>query len=512
MQRSKRILFAVLLLGLFGALSVSSASALVLSPLGGVEKPAEFEQPIYVTSAAADPERLFVVERPGRVVEFAAGAKRPYADLTGLVACCLSERGLLSIALAPDFATTGGFYAAYTGTPAAGGAEGDFHLDYFTPNGDAGAVSRSPILSFDHSAEPNHNGGQLQFGPDGRLYVSTGDGGGNGDPNGNGQSLDTLLGKILRIEPRPGQVPAYSAVGNPFAGTTPGRDEIWSYGLRNPWRFSFDRLTGNMVIADVGQKVREEVDVAVAPSAGTVGGAGANYGWNCREGLIAYTAPAPVCSTAGPFVEPVFDYPHDDPGDGGAHGCSITGGYVVRDESLGDLYGRYLYADFCIGEVRSLALPFGGVGAAIDRDEGLALPGRPTSFGEDSCGRLYVTSTDETVYRFVGDTPPACPVAPADAPPQVETGQRPDFRVAVRTRRRGRSGTFAVTVRLLPCRRGPDDSAQLRRGGRGMARKPLDGRCRARFSLRLERKATLRVLVDPAGDASSLRSRRLRLG
>jgi len=492
-----------------------SARAATLVPLGGAEDPIGFEQPIFLTSDPDDPERLFVVERKGRVVEFAAGAKRLYADLTGLVSCCLSERGLLSIALAPDFATTGAFYAAYTGKPAAGGAEGDFHLDHFTPNGGAGAVARSPILSFAHSAEPNHNGGQLQFGPDGRLYVSTGDGGGTGDAAGNAQSLDTLLGKILRIEPRPGQVPAYSSAGNPFSGDAAGRDEIWSYGLRNPWRFSFDRLTGDMVIADVGQRVREEVDVAVAPSAGTVGGAGANYGWNCREGLIAYTAPAPACAAAGPFVEPVFDYPHEDPGGGGAHGCSITGGYVARDESLGDLYGRYVYADFCVGEVRSLALPPGGVGAATDRDEGLALPGRPTSFGEDSCGRLYVMSTDESVYRFVGGSPPACPVAPVDvaAPPRLDSGgAKKDVRVAVRSRRRGRSATFTVMARLLPCRRGPDDSAQLRRGGRAIARKPLDRRCRARFTLRLDRRATLRVLVDPAGEASTLRSRRLLLG
>jgi hypothetical protein len=185
--------------------------------------------------------------------------------------------------------------------------------------------------------------------------MSLGDGGGTGDPFENGQDTEELLGKVLHIDPRPGQVPPYSIpAGNPFDGTA-GRDEIWAYGLRNPWRFSFDRATGDMVIADVGQSAREEIDVAASPAPGVVGGAGANYGWNCREGFIAYTNPAAACATASGFTEPVFDYPHSDPGGGAAYGCSIIGGYVVRDPGVPDLYGRYLSTDYCSQGIRSSA-------------------------------------------------------------------------------------------------------------------------------------------------------------
>ncbi|HUC07117.1 MAG TPA: PQQ-dependent sugar dehydrogenase, partial [Solirubrobacterales bacterium] len=216
------IWIAVLLVGVvsFGG----TARAATLEPVG------TFSLPVYVTSDPLDPDRLLVGERQGRVIESGPGGARQLLDFSALVTCCESERGLGSIAPAPDFAVSGRVYAAYTGTPAAGGAEGDVHIDSFRP-GPEGQTIREPILGLAHSLRPNHNGGQLQFGPDGHLYVALGDGGGAGDPDGNGQSTETLLGKIIRIDPSPGQVPSYAIPpGNPFA-SGPGRDEIWAFGL-----------------------------------------------------------------------------------------------------------------------------------------------------------------------------------------------------------------------------------------------------------------------------------------
>jgi hypothetical protein len=485
------------LLTLVLALScTAAAAAAALEPVG------DFSQPIFVTSAPANPDDLFVVERQGRVVEDDAGSRSVFADLTRLVSCCESERGLLSIALAPDFDSSGRFYAAYTGTPAAGGAEGDLHVDAFRPEGVA--LTREPLFSVGHSVNANHNGGQLELGPDGNLYVSVGDGGGGGDPFESGQDLGSLLGKILRLEPHAGAEP-----------------QIWSYGLRNPWRFSFDRLGGAMVIADVGQNAREEIDVASSPAPGAVGGEGSNYGWNCREGFIAYTNPGASCTGASGFTEPVFDYPHADPGDGTAHGCAITGGYVVRDPSLGDLYGRYVYADFCVGEVRSLALPAGGSGLATDdRSEGLDVT-NPVSFGEDSCNRIYVIAEAGTVYRFVGATASACAAAPgppsspgrtetgsASPPGRVDTAKRKQVRlrlsVSAHPLREGLQ--LLLTARLTPCVDQAGETVQLNRGGRRVAGKRLDGRCVARFHRWIAHRSTFRALLPDDGYRSQVRT------
>ena len=283
-----------------------------------------------------------------------------------------------------------------------GDESGDWHIDEFSANGDsADPASRREVLTVKYPPAQCHYGGQLQFGPDGYLYASTGDGGPQGDPDGNAQNLETLLGKILRIDPK-GSAPGEYTVpaDNPFtdtAGCTDGCDEIWSYGLRNPWRFSFDRLTGDLVIGDVGRSSWEEVDFETGPDPGR----GDNFGWNCREG--AHPGPgesSPVCADrAGTFTEPVFEYPHARP-----QPCSITGGYVVRDRALADLYGRYLYADFCIGELRSLNL--GLPTASGDRSEGLSVP-LVTSFGEDADCRIYVASFNGPVYRLTGGAPPS---------------------------------------------------------------------------------------------------------
>jgi len=270
------------LAGLLLLLPATGARAVSLAPVG---EEGDFDQPIYVTSAPEDANRLFVVEREGEIKQVEGGSVSTLADLSSVVECCAGERGLLSIALAPDFAASGRFYVDYTGTE----EPGEIHVAELQ---EEGTVTDPPsslrnVLTIGHPGAANHNGGQLQFGPDGYLYVSTGDGGGGNDVFENAQNRERLLGKLLRVEPRPGEEPPYAIPeGNPFAGSTPGLDEIWAYGLRNPWRFSFDHMSGDLVIADVGQGTREEIDYEESPAPEMVGGGGANYGWNCREGTL----------------------------------------------------------------------------------------------------------------------------------------------------------------------------------------------------------------------------------
>jgi hypothetical protein len=504
----RRFISFAIVSALVSACLCPAAGAVALAPIG------KFTQPISISSDPDNGERLLIAERAGVVDEVAGGAVTPLADITSLVACCESERGLLSIAPAPDFDSSGRIYIAYTGKPAAGGAEGDIHVDAFRLVA-GGAPVREPILTVGHALNANHNGGQLQFGPDGYLYVSLGDGGGGGDPLHSGQDTEVLLGKILRIDPRPGQSPAYaSPPGNPFAAG-PGRDEVWAYGLRNPWRFSFDRATGDMVIGDVGQDAREEVDFAPSPGGGVVSGAGADYGWNCREGFIAYTSPEPACASASGFTDPVFDYPHTDLGTGSAHGCSIIGGFVVRDPSLGDLYGRYVYSDFCSGEIRSLVLPSAaGSRASGDRSEGLTVA-KPTSFGEGACGRLYVASDEGTVYRLVGSTPASCASPPtavagqeaAIAPTGKGLGvERKHQALALHLHAHPVGARLRIVVEADPCAGQAGDRVQLNRGGKRFASKLLDDRCLARFFVRVKGPATFRALLV---GSEEIRSERL---
>ncbi len=366
--------------------------AATLQPVG------TFSSPTYVTSDPTDPNRLFVVQQGGTIQLSDHGVVSQFLDIHTQVATG-GERGLLSMALAPDYASTGHFYVYYT---AAG--TGAVQIDEYTAAGNsASAATRRPILTIPHPGQANHNGGQLQFGPDGYLYLATGDGGGGNDQLHNAQDTSSLLGKLLRIDPATGTGPP----GNPFAGGG-GRSEIWAIGLRNPFRFSFDRTTGALLIGDVGQGSHEEVDYVPQPNAGR----GLNFGWSCREGFSAFATTDPLCASASGFTNPIFDYPTHSNGR-----CAIVGGYVARDQSLGDLYGRYLYSDNCGGEIRSLvpALPL----ATGDRSEGLSVSG-PASFGQDSCGRLYITSlgTGE-VSRFVGGAPDPCssPSNPPAPPP-----------------------------------------------------------------------------------------------
>jgi hypothetical protein len=267
----------------------------------------------------------------------------------------------------------------------------------------ADAGSETPILSVSQPG-PAHNGGQILFGPDGLLYIGLGDGGSRaGEDDGRGQSLGDLLGSVLRIDASAGS--AYSVPGdNPFVGTAGAQPEIWSYGLRNPWRFSFDRLNGDLLIGDVGQDAWEEIDFDPAPRSGR----GVNWGWDCREGRHDNE----LMGCVGGWIDPILEYPN--PGV-----AAVTGGYVVRDPSLGDLYGRYLYADIYTGQIHSLvpSLP----NASGDRSEGLTVSVL-SSFGEDSCGRVYVASHAGPVSRLVGDAPADCnSVGPPATTPTATT-------------------------------------------------------------------------------------------
>jgi glucose/arabinose dehydrogenase len=319
-----------------------------------------------------------VVEQGGRIIRVAAdGSTSAFLDISGEISSG-GERGLLSVAFAPDFRRSGLLYVDFTDP------DGNTRVvEYRSDDGrSVDSSSRRELLRIDQPFS-NHNGGLLQFGPDGLLYIGTGDGGSADDPQRNALNLDSLLGKLLRIDPVPTAGRAYGVPkGNPFAGGG-GRGEIYAYGLRNPWRFSFDRETGALAIGDVGQNSREEVDLV-----GRGEGSGASFGWSAFEADQRFNTDQP----AGDAVPPVLSYPTS----GG--NCSVTGGYVVRDPRLESLYGRYLYGDFCGGQLRSFpARP--DEPASDDRELGLEVP-QLSSFGEDNAGRIYATSLDGPVYRL----------------------------------------------------------------------------------------------------------------
>jgi glucose/arabinose dehydrogenase len=260
--------------------------------------------------------------------------------------------------------------------------DGDTRVVAYAMAGDrADPSSRREVLFVDQPYS-NHNGGNLVFGPDGYLYIGLGDGGSGGDPHGNAQSLGTLLGKMLRIDPRPADGAPYRIpADNPFVTTPGARPEIWAYGLRNPWRYSFDRATGDLWIGDVGQSAWEEVDRQPASSTG-----GENYGWNVREGSHPYAAGG---SPPG-AVDPVFDYSHSD------GGCVVTGGYVYRGAAIPDLVGTYVFADFCLGKIEGLRLD----GDQVVHEQLGVAAGPVSSFGEDAQGELYILSLAGGVYRL----------------------------------------------------------------------------------------------------------------
>jgi glucose/arabinose dehydrogenase len=345
-----------------------------------------FESPVFVTHAGEESpgaSRLFVVEQAGRIqlVENGSVQPTPFLDITDRVGSERNEQGLLSVAFPSDFATSEVFYVNYTDR------RGDTVIArYRLMAGDprqADANSEQKILQIEQPAA-NHNGGQLQFGPDGYLYIGTGDGGQAGDPWGNAQNPDVLLGKMLRIDVT--RTDTYEIPGdNPGLNQPGARPEIWATGVRNPWRFSFDRATGDLYIADVGQNLYEEVNVQAAASPG-----GENYGWDVMEGSHCFEPPG-GCDSEG-LVLPVAEYDH-------GLGCSVTGGYVYRGTGFPQIAGVYFYGDFCSGNIWGLRQEEPGeweTALLLDTDLNI------TSFGEDSDGELYVIGySDGTIYQLV---------------------------------------------------------------------------------------------------------------
>ena len=341
----------------------------------------DFDAPVYVTAPPQDRSAQFVVEQDGRIMVVRNGRKlgTPFLDIRGQVVSG-GEQGLLSMAFAPDYRSSGLFYVYFTNRA------GDTRvIEYKRASANrADPDSARQVLAQDQP-ESNHNGGLLLFGPDGLLYIGLGDGGGGGDrhgPRGNAQNLGTLLGKILRIDPRSSGARPYSVpADNPFRSRSGARPEVWAYGLRNPWRFSFDRRTGDLTIGDVGQNEVEEISFVRD-------GSGRNFGWRPFEGRRRYT---PGESAPG-HVRPVIERLHS------RGNCSITGGVVVRDRALRGLYGRYLFGDYCRGRIESARLSPGR--ARSVRNTSMRVDSL-SSFGEDARGRVYAVSRDGPVYRLV---------------------------------------------------------------------------------------------------------------
>jgi hypothetical protein len=462
------------------AFGTSGAEAASLQTIG------HFAEPMYVTSPPNEPDRILVAQRDGRIEQVQNGVNSNFADLGPVIGCCPGEQGLQSIAIAPDFATTGRFYVDHTD------AAGNIQIDELRASGATASLSTlRNVLTIPFPSDANHYGGQIQFGPEGYLYVSTGDGGhGDGnDEHRNAQSTATLLGKILRIDPAPSGVLPYTVpAGNPYPEAAPPYNAIWSLGLRNPYRFSFDRANGAIAIGDVGENEREEVDIVAAGAS-----AGANFGWNCFEGGLPGPATDPQCGTpaANGYVGPVFEYGHKTAS--GAYGCAIIGGYVVRDRSLGDLYGRYLYADFCTADLRSFALD---KPAMSDRSEGLTV-GEPISFGEDSCGRLYISARSGTVSRLVGATPAVC----------NQITPRVGIKAQGRRVKKGRRAS--ITAFISPCKEPKRVTVMLYRGSAKIGSTRLGRACTAIFHPRITRRANFRAKIATGEIYAAGVSRRL---
>lgn len=338
--------------------------------------------PTDLSSAPDDSGRLFFLEQPGVIRIYKAGAllPTPFLDISDKVKSSGNEQGLLGIAFHPDFAQNGFFYVHYTGLQGIG----DSVISRFQVTADnpdqADPQSEKVLLTVGQPYE-NHNGGQLAFGPDGYLYIGLGDGGSANDPRGNGSSLETLLGKILRIDVNSGDPYAIPA-DNPFANGG-GRPEIWAYGLRNPWRFSFDSATGDLWIADVGQNQWEEINFLASGSPG-----GAHFGWNFFEGTHPFKGNPPPDVQ---LLSPIYEYQHSE-------GCSVTGGYAYRGKDLPEFFGIYLFGDFCSGRIwGSLRDGSGNFQTQELFSSGFSI----TSFGEDRNGEIYLMDRPSgTVYRL----------------------------------------------------------------------------------------------------------------
>lgn len=339
--------------------------------------------PLFVTAPRSDSSRLFVVEQGGRVriIRNDTLLGRNFLDLRGRVSTG-NEQGLLSIAFHPNYAANGYVFVSYTNTA------GDTRVVRHHVSADPESLdvtAADTILSLDQPYA-NHNGGLVAFGPDGFLYVGLGDGGSGNDPENRAQDLDSLLGKMLRLNVN-GALPYTIPASNPFAASATARPEIWAYGLRNPWRFSFDRANGDLYVADVGQGTREEVNRQSGASAG-----GENYGWRIMEGFVCRGGGA--CNQSG-LMLPLVDYINGD------DGCAVTGGYVYRGSALPAFAGTYFYADYCQRWIRSFRYANSLLEDHWDWSSKLDAQGPISSFGEDARGELYVVAHNGRVFRVV---------------------------------------------------------------------------------------------------------------
>jgi glucose/arabinose dehydrogenase len=371
-----------------------------------------FSTPSYVTNAHDGSNRLFILEQPGRINVLQPGetTSQLFLDITSKVLSG-GERGLLGLAFHPQFATNRRFFVNYTRRPDGATVIAEYRVSESDPNQ---AIDEEIVILTIPQPFANHNGGMIEFGADGYLYIAMGDGGSANDPGNRAQNIEELLGKILRIDiDNPsGDNPYSSPTDNPFYGETPGRDEIYALGLRNPWRFSFDRATQQLYVADVGQGQREEINIV---------NLGGNYGWRVYEGTRCTNLDPELCNV-GEYIAPIAEYDHSN------GRCSITGGYVYRGTIGTLLPGTYIYADYCTGEIFTLL--DGIQNLLLDTDESIS------SFGEDEAGELYVVSRGGTIFRLVNPTP--TPTCATDVTSQLEARfsrftYRPMLRRSVQT-------------------------------------------------------------------------------
>jgi hypothetical protein len=382
-----------------------------------VDKLEGFTRPVDITGAGDGSNRLFVVEQPGRirVIDQTTGMIQTsdFIDLRNIVRDAGNEQGLLGLAFHPDFQNNGYFFVNFSSDGEVTPNRGETVIARYTatgPNLDVVETDTRKIILTIIQPFSNHNGGGIAFGPDGYLYIGMGDGGSGGDPEDNGQDPQSLLGKMLRIDVDVAddatlyEIPA----DNPFVGDNSVLDEIWALGLRNPWRISFDRMTNDLWIADVGQVAREEIDLQPASSTG-----GENYGWDCREGLTDYpsTGSSPgsassLCGNGSVYTDPIFDYPRSST----TGGFSITGGFVYRGTQAEDLLGYYICADYASANF-FLISPDTGNGRSLTVQRNLPISDI-SSFGEDDEGNLYVANLAEgSIHRIRGEMIPVSTVA-----------------------------------------------------------------------------------------------------
>jgi|CXWL01.1.fsa_nt_gi glucose/arabinose dehydrogenase len=356
-----------------------------------------FINPVFITNAGDGSGRLFIIERAGRIriIKNGIPLATPFLDIQAIVKSTSGEQGLLALAFHPAYSTNGKFFIAYTAPRNGDNVGSNLILEQFTVSSNpniANPTSGSILLTIAHPSHSNHNGGGLAFGQDGYLYWTTGDGGSGGDPNNNAQNLNKLLGKVLRIDVNSGS-PYGIPITNPFySNPDPNiRKEIWAYGLRNSWRFSFDSLTDDIYIGDVGQNEREEIDFQLAGGAG-----GENYGWRVMEGSLCYNPPS-GCDQSGKTL-PVAEYDH-------SIGCAVTGGYVYRGNTFPSLYGHYFYADYCTGIFFNL---YRNSTPAWEPVQSMDTPYYVSTFGEDEQKEMYLADYSTGKIYSIGYqiTPP----------------------------------------------------------------------------------------------------------